>query len=60
MLDLDIPNVSGSRGKLGSIGKKHMKRIGNKRVRAAVRQSLRLQDDRDAKRVHSITAWDLD
>ena len=58
--DFDIPRISGVRGKLPNYkpkGKRDAKKIGNRRVRAGIRQALRSR--RDAK-VRGITAWDVD
>lgn len=62
--EIDIPPVSGVRGKLPNYTgqrKKAYKKIGNRRVRAGIRQSLRtLQPSKSARRVKGITAWDID
>lgn len=58
--EVDIPPISGSRGKLTNyVGarKRDYKKIGNKRVRGAIRQALRTLQPFKAK---AITAWDID
>lgn len=64
--DLDIPPVKGTRGFMyGCCGKcvatkRNVKKQGNRRVRHAVRQSLRSRDDRQAHRTKATTSWDID
>lgn len=58
--ELDIPKISGVRGKLPHYkpkGKRDAKKMGNRRVRAGIRQALRSQTE---VRVRGITAWDVD
>lgn len=58
--DFDIPRISGVRGKLPHYKpnmKREAKKIGNRRVRAGIRQALRSQAE---VRVRGITAWDID
>jgi len=54
--EIDIPRISGVRGKLPnykSKGKRDAKKIGNRRVRAGIRQALRSQSE---VKVRGITA----
>jgi hypothetical protein len=58
---MDIPNKSGTRGKLEGPYKerRYAKRQGHRRIRAAVKRSLRTGDEHDANKVKSITSWDI-
>lgn len=63
--DLDLPNKSGTRGKLGPIyttgsRKRDAKRMGNRKMRHAVRRSLHVLDERDTVRTRPTTAWSID
>lgn len=62
---MDIPPVSGTRGRLGPVytsgsRKRDAKRSGHRKVRRAIKTSLRVEDDRPARKVRGKSAYDID